>query len=267
MILSKDESKLFYELTWSLHFFINKKLGIIPNIHTINDYIGLETEQKMLVRAKLYEQISLIDHYVSENPENLSAKALAQVQSWKYFVKDRFFIERYLKNHSIFIDSKNNVYTVIGITQPISDVIHKSNLPYMTDAILLPFADKIIYDGLLTQYSVHFGSGFRSSLKDTYLRAKNTGNIIESLTDTTQKPAIEAKMLKNWQPEIQELKKLAQNLRGGQGQPAVYSPVFGLIKAAIALGEVATTDPQDEDSIWKAFNRVERALNNTERYL
>jgi hypothetical protein len=43
--------------------------------------------------------------------------------------------------------------------------------------------------------------------------------------------------------------------------------VFGLIKATIALGEVATTDPQDEDAIWKAFNRVERALNNTERHL
>ena len=206
MILSKEESKLFYDLTWSLHFFINKKLGIIPNIHSINDYIGLETEQKMLVRAALYEQFSLIDDYVEQNPENLAAEALAQIQSWKHFVKDRFFIERYLKNHSIFIDSKDKVYTVIGITQPISYIIHKSNLPYLTDTILLPFAGKIIYDGLLTHYSLHFGSGFRSGLKNTYLKAKNTGDIIESLTDHTQKPVVKAKVLKNWQPEIQELK-------------------------------------------------------------
>jgi len=267
MILSKEESKLFFDLTWSLHFFINKKLGIIPNIQSIEDYLGLETEQKVLIRTTLYEQPSLIDDYVNDNPENFSIDALAQVRSWKHFVKDKFFIERHLKKHSIFIDSKNKVYAVIGLTQPISEVIHKSYLPHMTDAVLLPFANKIIYDGLLSHYSVSFGSGISGDLKDIYLQAKNNGDIIESLTGNTQKPVVEAKMVKNWQPEIQELKKIAQGLRGGQRQPAVCSSVFSLIKAAIALGEVTTAVPQDSEAIWKAYDRVERALNNTERYL
>ncbi len=267
MILSKEESKLFFDLTWSLHFYINKKLGIIPNIQSIEDYIGVEKEQKALVRKELYEQPSLIDDYVNDNPEHFSMDALAQVQSWKHFVKDKFFIERHLKKHSIFIDSKDNVYAVIGLTQPISDIIHKSYLPHMAEAVLLPFADKIIYDGLLAHYSVSFGSGFSGDLKDIYLKAKNNGDIIESLTDNTQKPAVEAKMIKNWQAEIEELKKMAQGLRGGQGQPAVYSHVFSLIKAAIALGEVTTAIPQDTDAIGKAFSRVESALNKTERFL
>lgn len=267
MVLSPDEAKLFYDLTWSLHFYTNKKLGIIPNIQSIEDYPGLETEQKVLIRTALYEQPSLIDDYVNDNPENFAVDALAQVQSWKHFIKDKFFIERHLKKHSIFIGSTDKVYAVIGLTQPISEIIHKSHLPHMTDAVLLPFADKIIYDGLLSHYSVFFGRGISGDLKDTYLRAKNNGNVIESLTENATKPPVEAKMMKNWQPEIEELKKIAQGLRGGQGQPAVYSPVFGLIKAAVALGEATTAVPQDTDAIWKAFDRVARALNNTERYL
>ncbi|MDD5275488.1 MAG: hypothetical protein PHR16_05345 [Methylovulum sp.] len=267
MILSKEESKLFYDLTWSLHFYINKKLGIIPNIQSIEDYIGLEVLHKILIINALYKQIALIDDYVNDNPENFSVAELAQVQSWKHFVKDRFYIERHLKNHSIFIDSKDKVYAVVGLTQAISDIIHKSYLPHMTDAVLLPFANKIIYDGLLSHYSVSFGRGITGGLKDIYLRAKANGDIIGSLTETAKKPPVAPKMIKNWQPEIQDLKNIAQGLRGGQGQPALYSPVFGLIKAAIALGEVTTSVPQDNEALWKAYDRVERALNNTERYL
>ena len=265
MKLSKEESKLYFDLTWSLHFFINKKLSILPNIQTIEEYIALETEQKLPVRAALYEQISLIDDYVNENPDNFAPDALEQVQSWKHFVKDKFFIERHLKTHSIFIDSKNNVYAVIGLTQPISEVIHKSYLPHMVDAVLLPFANKIIYDGLMAHYSVSFGSGYKGELKNIYLKAKNNSDIIESLINNAPKVAVEPKMVINWQPEIQELNRIAQRLRGGQGQPEVYSSVFGLIKAAIALGEMATATPQNEDAIWKAFNRVERAFKNTEK--
>lgn len=267
MVLSKEESTLFYDLTWSLHFFINKKLNIIPDINSIDEYIDLDTEQKLLIRNTLYEKINLIDDYIAENPQNFSVEALAQVQSWKHFIRDKFYIERYLKNYSIFIGSGDKVYAVVGLTQSLNDIIHKSYLPHMVDAVLLPFANKIVYDGLLLHYNVSFGRGISRGIKDTYLQAKNNGDIIDSLTETAKKIPVAPKTVKNWQAEMQELKSIAQGLRGGQGQPALYSPVFSLIKAAIDLGELTTTIPQDRDAIWKAYDRIERALNNTERYL
>jgi hypothetical protein len=268
MILTEPECKLFYDLTWSLQYYVNQKLNIIiiPEIKSLDDYIALEMEQKVLVRNALYENIGLIDNYINDNPQKFSAEELAEVRSWKYFVKDKFYIERYLKKYSIFIGSEHKVYAVYGVSQPLNDLIDKSYLPHMVETVLLPFANKIIYDGLLAHYSVHFGRNITSELKDFYLMAKNNGEIIESLINETKK-SVEPKMIKNWQAEMQELSKIAQGLRGGQGQPALYSPVFSLIKAAIELGELTTAVPQDTDALWKAYNRIQRALDKTEKTL
>ena len=156
------------------------------------------------------------------------------------------------------------MYAVSGISQPLNDLIDKSHLPHMIEAVLLPFANKIIYDGLFVHYSVHFGSNLSNELKDVYLMAKNNGAIIESLA-AKQKNQVMPKMPKNWQSEMHNLSKIAQGLRGGQGQPALYSSIFSLIKAAIELGELATAIPHDADALWKAYNRVARALDKTEK--
>jgi hypothetical protein len=66
---------------------------------------------------------------------------------------------------------------------------------------------------------------------------------------------------------MRDLSRIAQGLRGGQGQPALNSSVFSLIKAAIELGELATVVLQDTDALWKAYNRAERALDKTEKTL
>jgi hypothetical protein len=266
MILTEQECKLFYDLTWSLQYFVNQKLNLIPAIKSLDDYIALDREQKLLVRNALYENIGLIDDYINDNPQNFSVEELAQVRGWKQFVKDKFYIERYLKKHSIFIGSKNKVYAVYGVSQPLSDLIDKSHLPHMIETVLLPFANKIIYDGLLAHYSIHFGRGISSGLKDTYLMAKNNDAIIESLT-AEPKTQVMLKMTKNWQAEMRDLSKIAQGLRGGQGQPALNSSVFSLIKAAIELGELATVVPHDTEALWKAYNRAERTLDKIEKTL
>jgi hypothetical protein len=266
MVLTEQECKLFYQLMWSLQCYVNQKLNLIPVINSLDDYIALEMEQKLLVRNALYENIGLIDGYVNDNPQQFSAEELAQALAWKNFVKDKFYIERHLKKYSILLGSEHKVYAVSGISQPLSDIISKSQLPHMVDAVLLPFANKIIFDGLLLHYSVYFGSNFSGQLKDVYLMAKNNDAIIESLPAQINK-AVEPKMIKSWQAEMRALSKIAQGLRGGQRQPALNSSVFSLIKAAIELGELATVVPHDMDALWKAYNRAERALDKTEKTL
>lgn len=266
MVLTEQERNLFFDLMWSLQHYVNQKLNIVAGIKSLNDYIGLDIDQKTLVRNALYKNIDLIDAYIHDNPQKFSAENLEQVKDWKNFVQGKFYIERFLKKYSIFIDTSNKVYGVFGISHPLGDLIHKTRLPCLTDIVLLPFANKIIYDGLLSHYSVHFGSGISSELKDIYLVAKNKDLIIESLTAQEKKP-VTAKMTKNWQAEMQELSKLAQGLRGGQGQPTLYAPVFSLIKSAIELGELATAVPNDMDAIWKAYNKTQRALDKTEKTL
>jgi hypothetical protein len=129
MHLSTEETELFYDLLWTLHFFVNERLEIIPKLASIQEHRECAQAEKFKVREALYSHPELILTFVKENPYNLPAEHLAIMQEWQYFVKSDFYVERYLKNHAIFIGKQ--VYGVIGLTQDIEEIIPKYALPQM----------------------------------------------------------------------------------------------------------------------------------------
>ncbi|NOQ14455.1 MAG: hypothetical protein GQ583_08285 [Methyloprofundus sp.] len=262
MKLTEQEADLFYKLSWSLHFYINQKLNIVA-AKCLEDYADLTTEDKVKVRNALYEHSHLIDDYVAENPQNFSHEHLMQVLEWKKFIKGDFLIERLLKNYAVFIaaETDETVYAVLGIQTELSEIVPKHALPTRVQAVLLPFAGKIIYDGLLNHYNVYFGSGIKKSLKETYLKAKQNQRIIESLGKQKvihkEKPVLE----KTWDTELNGLEKIARKLRSGKNKPPLYSPVFSIIKASIALGSLVISGSNNKTALWKAYGVLVRALN------
>jgi hypothetical protein len=46
MKLTTEEVNLFFELTLSLHLFVNTKLNIIPDIQSLDDYTDLPQEER-----------------------------------------------------------------------------------------------------------------------------------------------------------------------------------------------------------------------------
>ena len=68
MKLSKQDADLFFELMWTLQYFINQKLRLLSTIKTLEEYIACSTEEKIKVRQALYEQPELIDTFIDENP-------------------------------------------------------------------------------------------------------------------------------------------------------------------------------------------------------
>ncbi len=52
----------------------------------------------------------------------------------------------------------------------------------------------------------------------------------------------------------------AKKLRGGSGQPAVYSPAFSLIRVSVELGQIAVENPTDIGRLWKNFEKIERTV-------
>jgi len=262
MKLTEQEAELFYKLSWSLHFYVNQKLDIVA-VNCLEDYANLDAEDKVKVRDALYEHSHLIDDYVAENPHNFSSEQLSQVLEWKQFLKGDFLIERILKNYAVFIaaETDETVYAVLGIQTELSEIIPKQALPTRVQAVLLPFAGKIIYDGLLSHYNIYFGSGIKGSLKNSYLKAKQNQRIVESLGQQKvvdrEKPVLE----KSWKIEFDGLEKIARKLRSGKDQPPLYSPVFSVIKAAIALGGLVIAGPNNKTALWKAYAVLVRALN------
>lgn len=180
MKVSEAEADLFFELMWSLQYFVNSKERIIPSVKTLKKYTNLPMEEKLKVRNALFENAAVIDDFVRENPEKLSEEKLKIVSGWKNFVAGKFYIERLLKKYAVFI-SGEKVYGVLGLYQGLDEIIHPSYLPVLVEATLLPFKGRVIYDGIVIPYNVAFGSGIRADLKDTYMEAKRDGAIIVDL--------------------------------------------------------------------------------------
>ncbi|MFH1930214.1 MAG: hypothetical protein ABIN18_01335 [Pseudomonadota bacterium] len=269
MKLSQQEVELFYELMWSLQFFVKQKLKLLRKIRTLQEYSDCSQQDKMKVTQKMYENIELIDIFIKENPQNFSDEKLDIVASWKSFISDNFHIERILKKYTIFISSKNDVYAVLALTNDFGELIHKSQLPLYVKAVLLPFKGKILYDGLFERYNIYFGGGTSSDLKEVYLAAKQNVKIKETLDSdiTTQPPTKSKENIKDFSPEFDKLTEISNKLRGGSGQPSINSPVFSLIKASIELGQLAVSDPNDIENLWQNLNKVLRFLKKVERIL
>ena len=181
MILAPAEQSLFFKLMLPLQFFVNEKLGVLPEVLTFEDYCRAPMLEKFKVRNALFENIGLIDEFIDENPPDIPMRELAAVSRWKKFVRGDFFIERYLKNHAVFITDDAEVYAVHGLTESPADYFPKFTLPVRLNAVLLPFQDKIVIDGFFLPYRVVFGSGIKNELKEIYNSAKQKGKIITSL--------------------------------------------------------------------------------------
>ena len=60
--------------------------------------------------------------------------------------------------------------------------------PVMTETILLPIKNKIIYDGVLGSFRISFDGGIRRSFKESYETAKERLGIVTSLPISEAKP-------------------------------------------------------------------------------
>jgi hypothetical protein len=275
MKLSPEDAELFYKLMWPLQFYVNQQCQILPDVDSLEGYIACPQEDKLQVRNALYENIGLLNAFVTENLAQLSADELAIVQRWKRFVAGEFYIVRFLKKATIFVNSKDppQVYAVLGLIDSLEDVFYGRKPPILIRTVLLPFKGRIIYDGMLNFYNIFFGSGIRGNLKEIYMAAKQNQRIIGTLEPEQQPPKKKRAPRKpppDWRPVVDDLVETAKKLKGGQSP--VQSPAFSVLKASARLAQAAVHDPDDLDALWelgwsvqKALRRLETVLDRAER--
>ncbi len=260
MKLSTEDAELFFNLIWSWQFFVNQKTNELPDVKSIDEYKVLSAEEKIMIRELCCSLPDLLDEYLTINPDNFDAEKLAIMAQWKQTVSGKFYIERYLKKHAIFISEDNEkVYAVSGLHDGFDEMLHKSYLPLYCETSLLPFKGKLVYDGLLSSYNVHFGGGIKRSLKNVYMKAKQNGKIIDSF-DKKPKP-VKKTPHKSYTKEINALKRITKPLRGGANQPPLNSPTFSLLKAAVEVSEQSLNKSLDNGKIYAAIRKLDRARN------
>ena len=169
--------------------------------------------------TQLYNKPDQIESFVRENPAHLTSNDLEIVSSWSNFLKDRFYVVRHLKNSTLFLshESPPKAYAVLGLNSTLPDLVG-SDLPILVDAVLLPYKDKIIYDGTLGSYKLSFGPGMRKSINDAFYQAKASYGIITSLPPPPVKAPTDSERLKGFlkseysrDVHYEEIKEIIQN--------------------------------------------------------
>ncbi|GAB6163034.1 hypothetical protein JCM12298_21940 [Desulfothermus naphthae] len=188
MKLSKKDVELFYKLYRPLLVYVNRKFDIVKGVNSSRDIKRCPLEEINKIRDKLYNHPEVIDSFIEENPFNFFSDELKIISSWKNFVRGKFLIFRYLKKYTIFLDLDDppKAYGVLAILSTFEEIIGP-DLPIMVEAILLPFNNKIIYDGILLPYPITFASGIRCSMNYAYQEAKSRFGIITSLPFLAEK--------------------------------------------------------------------------------
>jgi hypothetical protein len=254
MNLSFEDARLFFELMWSLQHFGNQRYGILEDISSPDKYAKLPAEKKLEAREALWKSPDLIDDYVKENPESLSTENLEIVHRWKGFIKGEYFIFRHLKNYTIFIGNKDQVYGVLGLFDSIENIIPRNILPVISETVLLPFKGRIVYDGLLRSYSVSFGGGIQKELNHTYLAAKQKERII-----TTLEPGgsnVQSAAIKVAKSRLHQLEEIALSASKLKGDTALQSATFNLLRASIELAKCVDNNPDDLDALFSKERKI-----------
>jgi hypothetical protein len=182
MHLNEDEVRRFYSIWFPLLHFVNQHRNIVPAFPKDWRNAGVSPEVAVPVRDALWQDDTLREAFIAENPAKLSQDDLALVESWKHRVEDNFFIFRHFKKYTVFIDDNSpaNAYGVQGITGPLEEIVGPY-LPIYVKAVLIPFEDRVIYDSLLSFYPIQFGGGYKHSLKETYRDIQERGGVITKL--------------------------------------------------------------------------------------
>jgi hypothetical protein len=174
----------FYSIWKPLLIFVNEQYEIAPDLlgaRPDGQNIQFDTADAIELRNKLWEDETLLDKFIVQNPANLRDTDLEMAKTWKHRRLGDFIIYKCLKNHAIFLnwDNSTEVFYVKGLASSFDEIF--PYFPIMIVTGLLPYGDQIITDGLFQSYGVSFGKGIRTHMKSSYDDAKERDNIITSL--------------------------------------------------------------------------------------
>jgi len=183
MLLDRIELDLFFRLHRAFMFFVNQRLKVIPDkIASPQALAELSPQLRLQVRDAFLENLDLIESFVAENSAHFSDDELDIVHSWRHLVHGKFYVFRELTKYTVFLSATDPAiaYGVVALSQPFEDLIGP-HLPVLTQTVLLPFKDNIVYDGLITGFNISFGTGIRRGLNESFKEAKARHGIVTSL--------------------------------------------------------------------------------------
>ena len=186
MVLPEEDRYLFFGLLWRFLFYASEQLEFLPRAKNPVALSQMGAKHWIRLREALYRHPTLFDSFTDTNPYRLTDEELAIVRGWKQFHRGRFFIWRYLKKYTVFLSDKGDrALGVIALNKPF-ELMLGPPLPVAIETVLLPFKDRIVYDGLFSSYPIRFGPGIKRLLNESYRRAKAREGVITSFAQLSE---------------------------------------------------------------------------------
>ena len=170
MILPKEESRLFFKL-------------YIPLVGYANQYDDANKKRPLdEARKILYGNRQIFTDFLTRNPEKFDKEKLGIIARWQEFIMGDFILIKSLKKYGVLLsmgEKSARAYGVVGLTDSVSDMSPYGIGTYFTKVVLLPWKDRIIWDGLFYLKSVIIGRNYMRSFTEEYERIKQADRIIE----------------------------------------------------------------------------------------
>ena len=180
MTLTETEYKEFLKIHLGLLFFVGQQKKVFPANTTFKKFVDLDLNIKFKCRELLWEDENLLDEYIASNFDHLTNDQIEILEGFKRKIRSTFVIFKCLKNHAIFIDTKDNkFYAVKALSNTFEDFFEY--FPVNISTTLIPFRNKIIYDGFIQSPEVYYGPNMTATMADDYKKAKRYKAILTRL--------------------------------------------------------------------------------------
>jgi hypothetical protein len=181
MTLTNEEYKEFLKTHLDLLFYVGHKKNILPKGLSLKKFLNLGFQIKFKCRESLFEdENNLIDEYIASNFDHLTDEQIKILGGFKKKIRSSFVIFKCLTNYAIFIDTKDNKFYAVKALGDSFDTFF-DNFPVNISTTLIPFKDKIIYDGFIQSSGVYYGRNMTETMNEDYKKAKRNKEILTSL--------------------------------------------------------------------------------------
>jgi len=182
MRLSEEELEQLHKIQPLLFLYANGLNGLVKGFVTTEDFFELDFQDKILIRDAIdSDKKWIFGKFVEKHKDDLTQSDIEIVLSWKEQVKGTFIIVKQLKKYAKFISAKegdDKAYGVYALNDSFDELF---NLPTWIETVLLPFKDKIIYDGLILSKNIYFGASIRKRFNNSLSIAEAKHGLITSL--------------------------------------------------------------------------------------
>lgn len=186
MRLSNRDAKEFYEIWFKLLRTVNEKHSISPSLKEFV-YGEVDTQEESKIRDYIWNHPESIDEAIADYEKaGFNERELSVLEAWRNkYAYSEFVLVEHRSNHTIFMNTRddNRLYAVHGIFDSFKKIYPARMVPMMIKTALIPFKNKIIYDGIFDELHFDELKNPQDLLPQTYRDAKKKWGTSFTLPD------------------------------------------------------------------------------------